>query len=90
MVSINNMNTQINLRLPEKLLASAKTYSIKNGFGTVQEFIKETLREKLFDDEPEFTKKEIDIIMEIFRISKEKNLFGTEEDLYKRFRRDKK
>lgn len=50
MVSIDSMNKQVNVRLPEKMLVSAKNYAKKNGFSTVQEFIKETLREKLFEE----------------------------------------
>ena len=46
------MNTQINLRMPLKLLNSVRSYSNEHGFGSVQDFIKETIREKLFD-EPE-------------------------------------
>ena len=50
-VSIDTMNMQVNLRLPEKMLVSARSYAKKHGFGTLQEFIKETLREKLFERE---------------------------------------
>ena len=81
------MNKQVNLRLPEKLLISAKRYSKKNGFTSVQEFIKETIREKLF--KPEFTKKEIDLIAKFADVCEEKNLFGTEEDLDKALNRQK-
>tara|TARA_Y100000310_G_C20680361_1_gene815568 strand:- start:1473 stop:1721 length:249 start_codon:yes stop_codon:yes gene_type:complete len=82
------MNKQVNLRLPEKLLISAKRYSKKNGFTSVQEFIKETIREKLF--KPEFTKKEIDLIAKFAQVCEEKNLFGTEEELNKKLHRYKK
>ena len=68
------MNTQINLRLPEKLLISAKKYSEKNGFSSIQELIKETLREKLFP-EPEFTKEEIKEIEEYAEYCEKNNLY---------------
>ena len=64
MVSIDIMNTQINIRLPSKLLASARSYAEEHGFGTVQEFMKETIREKLFD-EPEISKEELETDPEV-------------------------
>ncbi|MFH0752147.1 MAG: hypothetical protein V1914_00960 [archaeon] len=75
------MNTQINLRLPEKMLVSAKKHANKHGFGTVQEFIKETLREKLFGSD--LTQEEFKLVQKLIKISDEKNLYGTEEDLKK-------
>ena len=79
------MNTQINLRLSDKLLSSAKTYSKKNGFSTVQEFIKETIREKLF--EPSISKEELFYVKKLAKLSIEKDLFGTEKELFKKLRR---
>jgi len=55
MVSIGSMNTQINLRLPETMLISVQDYVQKHGFNTIQDFIKELIREKLFE-EPLITK----------------------------------
>ena len=49
LVSIDTMNTQINVRLPEKVLVSAKSYTEEHGFNSIQEFIKEAIREKLFE-----------------------------------------
>lgn len=86
MVSIDTMNTQINLRLPEKLLASAKSYSEEHGFSTIQEFIKEMVREKLFD-ETEISKKELKLVKKLVEVSEKKNLYGTEEELFKKLRR---
>ena len=45
------MGTQINLKLSDKLLVSAKNYAKRYGFSNIQEFIRETLREKLFETE---------------------------------------
>ena len=39
LVSIDTMNTQINVRLPEKVLVSAKSYTEEHGFNSIQEFI---------------------------------------------------
>jgi hypothetical protein len=78
------MNTQINVRLPNKLLDSARTYAEKHGFGTIQEFVKETLREKLF--EPSLSKDELVLVKKLAEVSNKKNLYGTEEDLFKKLR----
>ena len=45
------MNSQINIRLPDTLLEAARAHAASHGFGTVQEFIRETVREKLFPEE---------------------------------------
>lgn len=75
------MNTQINLRMPEKLLTSVKVYTEEHGFSNIQEFIKETIREKLFD-EPEITKEELALVKKLVEVSEKKNLYGTEEELF--------
>lgn len=80
------MNTQINVRFPEKILNSATVYAEEHGFGTVQEFIKETVREKLFD-EPEISKEELIFVRKLVEVSEKKNLYGTEEELFKKLRR---
>ena len=45
------MSTQISLKLSDKMLTSAKSYAQLYGFDTLQDFIREILREKLFDEE---------------------------------------
>lgn len=45
------MNTQVSLQLPNTMFRKAKKYAESHGFVTVQEFIREILREKLFEDE---------------------------------------
>ncbi|MBN1385398.1 hypothetical protein JW968_00290 [Candidatus Woesearchaeota archaeon] len=79
------MNTQVNIRMPSKLLVSARNYAKKHGFGTLQDFIKETVREKVF--EPELTAEEAALIKKLKRVSDERGLYGTEEDLFKALRR---
>ena len=86
MVSIGTMNTQINLRMPQKLLSSVKSYSDEHGYGSVQDFIKETIREKLFD-EPEITKEELELIKKLIEVSEKKKLYGTEKELFTKLRR---
>lgn len=82
MVSNDTMNKQINLRMPKNLFDEAAKYSKKHGFGNVQDFIKETVREKLFED-VYITKKEMILLDKLVAVSNEKNLFGTEEELNK-------
>mgnify|MGYP006312245863 CR=1 FL=1 len=87
MVSIGiNMNTQINIRFPEKVLVLAKNYAKEKGCGTSQDFIKEIVREKLFD-EPEMKKRELKLVNSLFEISEKKNLYGTEKELFKKLKR---
>jgi hypothetical protein len=79
MVSIGRMNTQINLRLPEKILISAKKRADKEGFGTVQEYIKEVLRTELFEN---VSSKEIKLVRNLISLSEKNKLYGTEKDLF--------
>jgi len=80
------MNTQINLRMPQKLLVTAQTYSEEHGYGNVQDFIKELMREKLFEEE-QLTTEEINLITKLTNATEKKKLYGTEEELFKRLRR---
>jgi len=79
------MATQINVRLPENLLTAAVSYAEKHGFQNIQELIKESLREKTF--EQPISKKELILVKKLTEISNKKNLFGTEEELFKKLRR---
>ncbi|MDD4878517.1 MAG: hypothetical protein PHO02_05780 [Candidatus Nanoarchaeia archaeon] len=79
------MNAQINLRLPENMLVAAKSYAEKHGFGTLQELLKETLREKLF--EPSLSKQELALVKQLAETSMKKNLFGTEEELFRKLKK---
>ncbi|NQV91353.1 hypothetical protein HQ489_02670 [Candidatus Woesearchaeota archaeon] len=85
-VSIDTMNTQINLRMPDELLEQSRQYADKHGFGNVQELIKESLREKLFD-KPIISKEELFLVKKLVELSKNNNLFGTEEELFKKLKR---
>ena len=86
MVSTGIMNTQINVRLPEKMLVSAQTYVEKHGFNTVQDFIKELMREKLFE-EATISKEELTLVKKLIEASEKKNLYGTEAELLNKLRR---
>lgn len=78
--------TQINVRLPDKVLTTANHYIKKHGFGNIQELIKESLREKLFE-EPIITKEELILIKKLAQVTEEKNLWGTEEELFNKLKR---
>ena len=80
MVSTGIMNTQINLRMPQKLLTSVRSYSDEHGYSSVQDFIKETVREKLFD-ELEISKQELELVKKLVEVSEKKKLYGTEKEL---------
>lgn len=45
------MGTQISIKLSEKMFNTAKDYADIHGFDSIQDFIRETLREKLFEEE---------------------------------------
>lgn len=45
------MSTQISLKLTDKMLKTAKQYAERHGYDTLQDFIREILREKLFENE---------------------------------------
>jgi Arc/MetJ-type ribon-helix-helix transcriptional regulator len=83
MVPLTTMSTQINLRLPERLFTSAKEYSESHGYGSIQEFIKDVVREKLFE-EPEITEEELKLIKKLIKLSEKEDLYGTEEELFQR------
>lgn len=44
------MNSQINLRFSEELLMNTKKYAKNHGYLNIQEFIRETIREKVYGD----------------------------------------
>lgn len=46
---------QVSLHLPDPLLVTAKKYAEKHGYASLQEFIRELIREKLFDREEKLT-----------------------------------
>ena len=45
------MNTQISLNLSNKLFNFVKAYAEEKGYSNMQEFIRELIREKLFEKE---------------------------------------
>ena len=47
------MSTQISLKLSDRTYSYAKAYAEKYGFDSLQDFIRELIREKLFERESE-------------------------------------
>ena len=45
------MGTQISIKLSEKMFDNAKNYAEVHGYDNLQDFIREILREKLFEEE---------------------------------------
>ena len=48
------MGTQISIKLSDSMFSSARLYAKAHGFNNLQEFIREIIRERLFEREPEF------------------------------------
>jgi Arc/MetJ-type ribon-helix-helix transcriptional regulator len=84
-VSIGIMNTQINLRLSEEFLSSLRKKAKLRGFSNIQEFIKDVLREKLFDED-QISKDELVLVKKLIKANEEKSLYGTEKELFKKLR----
>ncbi|MFA6461188.1 MAG: hypothetical protein WCV90_02890 [Candidatus Woesearchaeota archaeon] len=81
------MGTQINLRLSDELLLKAQDYSNKHGFDNVQEFIKETIRERLFN-EPSISDAELKLVLKLAdAVKRDKKLLGTREELNSKLKR---
>ena len=85
MVSFGTMGTQINLRMSDELLEQSREYAKIHGFGNVQELIKESLREKVFEKSI-ISKEELLLVKKLAEVSKKNNLFGTEEELFNKLR----
>jgi len=47
------MGTQISLKLSDRMYSSAMVYAESQGYDTLQEFIRELIRERLFEREAE-------------------------------------
>jgi Arc/MetJ-type ribon-helix-helix transcriptional regulator len=86
LILLGIMATQINVRLPDSLLSSARSYAEERGYGNLQDFIKETIREKLFE-EPTISKEELQLVKKLAKVSEKNNLFGTEKELFAKLRK---
>jgi hypothetical protein len=73
------MNEQINLRLSPKLLKDARKKALDEGYSTVQSFIEEAVRQKLY--ERELTRQEMELVLKTLSVSLKKNLLVDEQEL---------
>ncbi len=80
-IPIDTMSSQINIRMPDKLLTAARDYADSHGYGTVQEFIKETVRERLFDDLDRVTPEEARLL-EILEEESERQGYRSRKELF--------
>lgn len=77
---------QINVKIPKKLYTSAESFAQNYGYGNLQELIRDSLREKVYEKseyDNTFTEKEIDLIDKIIEKSLEKGDFVGEKELMK-------
>ncbi|NQZ85770.1 MAG: hypothetical protein HRU03_08680 [Nanoarchaeales archaeon] len=76
------MTSQVNLRMNDRLLETAKTYAEDYGYDNLQDFIRETIREKVFS-EPKFTDKDLQMIADYADRAIEKGDFISEKEAFK-------
>lgn len=68
------MSTQISIKLSDKMFKTAKDHVNLYGYDSLQDFIRETIREKLFEDE---------------KLSSKNTLFNSEKSLAKNWLSEK-
>jgi len=79
------MNSQVNVRMSDELLDKAQDQASSLGFSSVQEFIRETVREKVFG-EATLSSKELLLVKKLVVAMDKANDYGTEEDLFKKLK----
>jgi hypothetical protein len=79
----SGMNKQISLRLPPKLLKDATAHARQSGYGSVQEFIEECVREILYEYNEPLQAKELGLIRKILSDSHERKSWATQQNLEK-------
>lgn len=80
---------QLNLKIPENLYKSASIYAKNFGYQNIQELLKVSVREKIYNEieyDKNYTKKEIDIIEKIVKKLIKKNKFISEEELFRKLK----
>lgn len=78
------MANQINLKIPENLMAAAQRYVESFGFRNIQELALESIREKVFEQgeyDEEISEREIGLVDRLASVSLKKKALGTEKDL---------
>ncbi|MFW6233355.1 MAG: ribbon-helix-helix domain-containing protein [Nanoarchaeota archaeon] len=77
------MNTQINLRLSPEFIKKANKQAKLKGFSSLQEFIKDALREKVYPEEL-ISNQELELIKNLIKVSEKNSLYGTEKELFEK------
>lgn len=70
------MATQLSLQLSNRIFSSVKVYANKHGFDTVQDFIRELIRERIFENEAiggEFTSRASEESLSRYWMTKEED-----------------
>ena len=67
--------------MPEELLHKAQAQAKKTGFSSVQEFIRESVREKVFG-ETTLSQREVKLVTRLAERLDKNNSYGTEKELY--------
>ncbi len=80
------MNTQINVRLDDGVLEASRKYAEEHGYSNVQELIKESLREKVFDEDL-VTKEELDLILKVLKATEEKGSWRSKKEIFEALER---
>ncbi|MDD3175679.1 MAG: ribbon-helix-helix domain-containing protein [Candidatus Nanoarchaeia archaeon] len=76
------MNSQINVRLSEELLIKVQEQTKKFGFSSIQEFIRETIREKVFGES--LSNEELKLVKRLTTLIQKTNAYGTETELFEK------
>lgn len=77
------MNEQINLRMPSILAKAARKKAKSQGYGSIQEYIEEAVREKTFEVEIEpVTKKQARLIQQLIDLNNKRNSWVSEKELF--------
>ncbi|MFC1768461.1 hypothetical protein ACFLZX_01730 [Nanoarchaeota archaeon] len=75
------MTTQINLRLSQDFMDKAQNYADKHGYRNLQDFIQETVREKLYEEPVSRT--ELNLVKGLIKV----NRYGSEDELFKKLQK---
>jgi hypothetical protein len=78
------MSIQINLRISDKMYAAVKRYAQSNGFSNIQDFIRESVRERVYGST--LTKEELGLARKLSQAVDERKLFRTGEQLTKKLK----
>lgn len=85
LVSIDIMeNIQVNIRMTGRMFNTAKGYAEAMGFGNVQEFVREIVRERLFEER--LTNEEVSLVQKLANATERKKLYKSEKELFKKLR----